>query len=449
MASSEETGKSRRSDLSFLLTKGGLAFLLRGLTMAGQYLLIFTLARMYGPATMGNFTLALIVLQLFAILAQAGLDNRLTRVVAASGNPISLNRIRTAYSQSLLLTFLISTLVAVMLYLLSGWIATTWFHKPQLEQSLQYIAIALVPFVLIGINGAAFRGLKNMTGFLLFRGLIPFLTVIPLYIAGTNGTITPVAAYSFATLLLCGASFVTWYRYSGIQTANYQEPEPVKFILSDALPMMLTGSVFFLLNWTDNLLLGIFRSETEVGLYDTAFKIASASAIVLMGLNAIQGPVFAELYQKKDIAALNKQVKQSTKISFFITLPFTVIVCVLNAEILQLFGTEFMLAGTALVLLAIGNFISSISGSVGILLQMTGHQKAYNKIITSTAIGSILLNIILIPRFGITGAAIASGSAKIIQNIASVIYTYRTTGLFTLYLPGIDKLFPFKQSSQG
>jgi O-antigen/teichoic acid export membrane protein len=168
-----------------------------------------------------------------------------------------------------------------------------------------------------------------------------------------------------------------------------------------------------------------------------------------MGLNAIQGPVLAELYHRRDYTALNKQVKQSTKILFYITLPFTIAVCIYNKQILQLFGTEFRIAETALIILVIGNFISSISGSVGILLQMTGHQKAYNKIITTTAIGSILLNIILIPKLGITGAAIASGSAKIVQNIASVIYTYRTTGLFTLYLPGINKLFPLKQPSQG
>ena len=89
------------------------------------------------------------------------------------------------------------------------------------------------------------------------------------------------------------------------------------------------------------------------------------------------------------------------------------------------------------MILAVGNFINSITGSVGILLQMTGHQKPYNIIILYAAATSIVLNIILVPRIGITGAAIASATAKIVQNLASSIYVYKKFGFLSIYLPGI------------
>ncbi|MBK7964582.1 MAG: polysaccharide biosynthesis C-terminal domain-containing protein [Bacteroidetes bacterium] len=210
-------------------------------------------------------------------------------------------------------------------------------------------------------------------------------------------------------------------------------------MVTESLPMMITGSIFFILNWIDNLVIGVYRTEIEVGLYDTAFKIASASAIILMAINAIQGPTFAEYHSKNDISKLRNSIFTSTKMLFYATLPFTLLICIFPEWILSFFGNDFKQASTALIILSIGNFFSSITGSVGILLQMTGHQKPYNNIILCAAITSIILNIILVPRIGITGAAIASAIAKIIQNLAGSIYVYKKFGFLSIYLPGISR----------
>lgn len=435
---------SKKSDLSFLLRKGGLAFMLRGMTMAGQYLLVFTLARLYGPAVMGNFTIALTILQLFAILTQLGLDNRLVRVVAAANNAQDIDRIRTSYLQSLRLTLVSSVLGSAFIFFFSGWIASAWFHKPQLEESLRYIGIALTPFVLMGLNGAGFRGLKNMTGFLLFRGLIPFLAVIPLFF---STSLSPAFAYTFATFILCAGSFITWYQYASLEKGVIATKESATQILTEAFPMMLTGSIFFLLNWTDNLMLGILRTETEVGLYDTGFKIASASGIVLMAFNSIQAPQISANFTAGKINLLNRQVQQATKLIFYITVPFTLVLFIFPEWILNIFGPEFIAAKNTMLILAFGNFINCISGSVGILLQMTGNQQVYNKIVVIAAVGSIVLNFYLIPAYGIAGAAISSCLAKIFHNIASVIYAYRKMGVLTFYFPGINSLLPVNKST--
>jgi len=81
------------------------------------------------------------------------------------------------------------------------------------------------------------------------------------------------------------------------------------------------------------------------------------------------------------------------------------------------------------------------------LLQMSGKQKEYNRIIMIAAGGSILMNFILIPKIGIVGAAISSTVAKIFQNLASVAYAKRSMGILSLYLPGIDKLFKVKDKN--
>jgi O-antigen/teichoic acid export membrane protein len=213
------------------------------------------------------------------------------------------------------------------------------------------------------------------------------------------------------------------------------------------MPMMLTGSMFFILGWTDNIILGIFRSSEEVGMYDAAFKLSTLSAIVLLAINAIQAPVFSDLYHKKEMGRLQNIIIKSNRLLFFTSLPLTVVLCFFPETILGFLGEGFKGAWIALILLSIGNFVNSITGSIGILLQMSGHQKEYNKIITSTAIGSIILNFILVPKIGLVGAAISSSSAKIIQNLLSVAYAKKNLGILSIYLPGIEKLKMFRNKN--
>jgi len=216
-------------------------------------------------------------------------------------------------------------------------------------------------------------------------------------------------------------------------------------MLSESLPMMLTGSMIFIMGWTDNIILGIFRSSEEVGMYDAAFRLSTLSAVVLFAINAIQAPVFSELYHKKEMGRLQQIINKSNRLLFFTSLPLTLILCVFPNQILGFLGEGFKGAWLALIFLSIGNFVNSITGSVGILLQMSGHQKQYNNIITSTAIGSIVLNLFLIPTYGLLGAAVTSAGAKIIQNLLSVMYAKKYLGVLSIYLPGIEKLKMMKK----
>jgi O-antigen/teichoic acid export membrane protein len=428
-------------DSSFVLKKSFLALAVRLGGMVTQYLFIFIVARLYGPKEQGAFTLCFTVLQLFAIFSQMGLDNRLTRIIAAHKDQADSAIIKTTYIQSLRLTLFASSIWAIATFFSAPFIAGTIFSKPEITDELQQTCMAFVPFVIIGLNSAGYRGFKNMTGFLIFKAIQPLLSAILLlvlfYMKSNWGV---VHAYTYATLGTCLISIITWYRFSKMNESAYQPTLSWNQMLGESMPMMLTGSMFFILGWTDNIILGIFRTSEEVGMYDAAFKLSTLSAIVLLAINAIQAPVFSDLYQKKEMGRLQQIIIKSNRLLFFTSLPLTLLLCIFPETILGFLGEGFKGAWIALILLAIGNFINSITGSIGILLQMSGHQKQYNKIITTTAIGSIVLNFILIPNVGILGAAISSSAAKIIQNLLSVVYAKKHLGIISIYLPGIEKL---------
>ncbi len=433
--------KGNDPDRRFLFKKSFLAILLKSGGMLTQYLFIFAIARLYGPKEQGSFTLSFTILQLFAIFSQMGLDNRLIRITAAHSSSADRSIIKTTYIQSLRITLLSSFIWATLTWMSAPWIAGVLFSKPQLTGQIRLISFAFVPFVIMGLNSAGFRGFKNMTGFLAFKGLLPFIAAIFLLIfTFTQSGIGAVGAYTAATVLVCIISFGSWYRFSKFSGSKFEPKLSSVEMLKESMPMMLTGSIFFILGWTDNLILGIFRTEEEVGMYDMAFKLSTLSAIVLLAVNAIQAPTFAELYSKGEMKRLQGFIFRSTKLLFYTSLPVTLILCLFPQEILGIFGPGFKGAAVTMIILAIGNFVNSITGSIGILLQMSGHQKQYNHIIMIAAGGSVLLNFLLIPKIGIMGAAISSSLAKIFQNLASVYYAKRKLGIVSMYLPGIEKI---------
>lgn len=429
-----------KKETNYLLKKSSIAFSVKAGGMVTQYLFVFAVAHLLGPGALGSFTLSFTVLQLLSILGLLGTDNLLTRKVAAAKAGNRPEGIRSAYLTAVKITTVSSLVLSGFLYLAAETIAVHLFHKPQLLHHLQMMSLALAPFVLINIHAAAFRGVKNMIGFTLFRAVIPLLNVIFILLSWWAAmSVSPAMGYSLSCGIVLIFYVIAWKRYNRTgETFSVKADNWVESV-KESLPMMITGSIFFILNWVDNLVIGIFRSEAEVGIYDTAFKIAAVSALILMAVNAIQGPTFAEYHSQNDLKKLQKSIYSSTRMLFYATLPITVLLLLFPEWILSLFGKEFATAQTALVLLTIGNFISAITGSVGILLQMTGHQRQYNIIILLTAVTSITMNILLVPRYGITGAAISSAAAKIIQNFGGAYYVYRKFGFLSVYLPGIPR----------
>ena len=104
-----------------------------------------------------------------------------------------------------------------------------------------------------------------------------------------------------------------------------------------------------------------------------------------------------------------------------------------------LFGQEFKVGVTAFIFLSFGRLISSFSGSVGNILQMTGNQNIYGFILLIGALLNVVLNYMLIPKYGINGAAIASMSSLIVWNLGMVLSVKKKFGFYTFYIPFVKR----------
>jgi O-antigen/teichoic acid export membrane protein len=249
--------------------------------------------------------------------------------------------------------------------------------------------------------------------------------------------------------LLSFFAFTYWLnkRSNGKESADL-EIKSYANLLKISIPLMFAQSVQFIMAWTDKLMLGNMTTPEEVGVYHTAFKLSMFASIALMSVNSIASPKFAEMYAENNMKGLKKVVHQSTKMIFLTSVPLVFIFFIFPDFLLGLFGEEFKVGVTAFIFLSCGRLISSFSGSVGTILQMTGNQNIYAKILFIGAILNITLNLILIPEtsplaslniVGMNGAAFASMSSLIIWNLSMVFVVKKKFGFYTFYIPFIKR----------
>ena len=199
--------------------------------------------------------------------------------------------------------------------------------------------------------------------------------------------------------------------------------------------MFLANAMFIVIEQTDTIMLGIMRSEAEVGIYSIAFKLAMMTMLIFTAVNSMAAPKFSQFYHSGKMEELKQVAQKSTKLIFWINLPIFIIYVFLGQFILNLYGSEFTMGYYPLIFLAMGQLILAMVGSVGHFLNMTGHQNVFKNIIIIGGVLNIVLNIILIPNYGINGAAIASMISNAAWSIMAAIYIRHKFGFSISYIP--------------
>ena len=319
---------------------------------------------------------------------------------------------------------------------------------------IQLSAFFVLPMAFFMLHYESLRGLKRIAAFSFFymmaQGLFTIVSVLIIH-QFTISSNVPIYAYLVSVFIVSILSFLS-FKYSLKKSAKGKESAEKELrsyseILKISVPLMFAQSVQFIMAWTDKLMLGaidtpnvslgLTTNSSEVGIYHTAFKLSMFAAVALMSINSIASPKFAEMYASKNKEGLKKIVHQSTKMIFWVTLPLVVIFFSIPDFLLGLFGEEFKIGMFAFILLSCGKMISAFSGSVGNILQMTGNQNILARILFLGAIINVLLNLILIPKYGINGAAIASTISTVFWNITMVFAVKKKLGFYSFYLPFI------------
>jgi len=416
------------------------------LRIGGQifgFLLTLLIARYFGAEGLGEYMLAVVVLRIFTLIAKLGMDTASIRFIASFAKQKkwkSLLYFRKKVVSTLLVTSIISS---SLMYFLANAIANLLNINPEYIRLFSFFILPMVFFIL---HYQSLRGLKKIAAFSFFyRMSQAMFTIIAIIILlqYSNDSIVPFYAYATNLIIVSILAFVVFRSALKVKIEENVEEEieekSLKNILAVAMPLMFAQSVQFIMAWTDKLMIGNMMTAEDVGVYGVAFRLSMFASISLMAINSIASPKFAEMYGDNNIEGLKKVAQQSTKMIFWSTLPLVILFFMFPELLLGFFGEQFKIGVYAFLLLSFGKLISSFSGSVGNLLQMTGKQLIYMNVLLVGAIINVLLNYFLIPIYGINGAAIASMTSIIIWNLTMVYYVKKELGFLTFYIPFIRR----------
>lgn len=202
-----------------------------------------------------------------------------------------------------------------------------------------------------------------------------------------------------------------------------------KFWLATAFPIFMVESFYFLLTYTDILVLEAFVDPDEVAVYYAATKILALVAFVYFAVSAATAHRFAEYHVSGQHERLERFLTDSIKWTFWPSLAGTLGLLVVGKLLLSLFGEGFDAGYGLMFVLAIGLLARAGVGPVERLLNMVGEQKSCAMIYALAFVTNLSLCFILIPHLKLYGAAIAISAAMIVESALLFLVTKRKLGL--------------------
>ena len=366
-------------------------------------------ARVLDADALGTYALAVAVIQISEVFAIAGLDSGLLRFVSInSSDPL---RQREVIGSALKTSLFLSLAVALLLLFFSGNIASM-LHGSHLLQLTLCCYAAAIPFnVATMLYGHAIQGFRKLQPKIIATQMVSpllllLLTLLFRYTAGQK------AALFFPFALSAAIAFF-WIRpylskISGVLPLDIIRAASDRSMMRYALPFMVVSLLSMMTHWLDVVMLGMLTDTATVGLYHPAARTAGLIRAVLLAFAGIAAPMIASLHTGRESAEIGRIYNMVTRWILGLVVPPVILFMLLPEPVLGVFGTRFTASSNALILLTAASFLQVSFGLSSTVLAMTGYARLslYNAL---GALGlQVVLNLLLIPRFGITGAALAS-----------------------------------------
>ncbi len=371
----------------------------------------------------GLFAIATTVVSLSMVPALLGLETGTVRFVALAAGVRDEREASGSMQVSIALVSLTSFGLTLAIWLTAPWLATSFFHKPDAASLIRIVALSLPGLALgrvlvAGVQGFGVMSYSAWLGPL--RAIVNLLTALPLLAIGLNVTGLAWSAAITSTLIAMVA-FVQLLRVDPGVLAPARGHWHVSRMLRFSLPQTLTAALFFTIVWTDTIVLSRYRTAAEVGIYAIVGRLLNPATLVSTAVGQMFGPRIAAEDARGDRHTLTVMLKRVTYWNTTVSAPFFAVMCVLPVPLLALFGPRYTAGAAALVILGAGQLINTAAGPLGQVINLSG--RPYITLANNALVGgiNIVVALALIPRYGMTGAALATASALTFVNLIKLV----------------------------
>lgn len=400
-----------------------LAFVLKVFSAGLAFSFNVAVARLLGADGAGVYFLALAVTTIASVIGRVGLDNTLLRFVAVHASHEEWDKVKGVYVIGMRMVVIAASLISIIVFLASPWMAISLFHKPELSDPLRWMSLSILPFALLNLHAESLKGLKQIRDAMLVQGiglpLFGLLLIVPM--AQTAGVLGVCFSYLAAVFLMAILAVLVWQKHV---TVYIVEPSSysLKEMWSSCYPLFKVSFVGVLLTWAPLFMLGIWVSSDQVGIFGAALRISILVSFVLLTVNNVSAPKFAELYSARKLQELEKTARHTAMLTTIFASPLLLIFIFGGHQVMALFGESFVHGYLVLVILSVGQFVNAVTGSSGFILTMSGHENEAWKAVLYSVCLLLSFSILLIPTYGINGAAFAVMVSEITKNSLLVYY---------------------------
>jgi O-antigen/teichoic acid export membrane protein len=386
------------------------------------------IARVLGVEAFGLYALGFAAVRICETLARLGLNIGGMRFVSIYKDE-SRSKLKGVLILSTGISFLNGVLLGIILYFSSDFIAQKIFHEPDLTGILQLFSLS-IPFVgAMAVISSLLQGFHTTKYTVYARNFVqPIIYIILIIIFYFSGFKLNGVVYAF-TLSHLGAFIVCFLFlkklfpefFSKYITSGYE----FKNLISYSIPLLFVGFLQYFLSWTVILMLGFLVSTKDVGIYRAASQVTILMTVSLTAVGSIYAPLVSEMFHEGQKKRIESIFKVTTRWIYLIVLPISLVLVFSSKGIMSIFGVDFIEKGApVLIILTIAQFVNCITGGVGYTLTMTGRQKL--ELINSMVLVSVnvVLNLFLIPKYGLVGAAIATAVSLVSINLLRLVEVY-------------------------
>lgn len=384
-------------------------FISQIVALAISFVFNIVVGRFLGPTNLGLYSITTSIYTIVALLGGLGIPIATVKYVAEFKN--QENKLDNYLSTALVNSAFFGLITTLVLFALSGFIADI-FHAEELKVLIQIISFTIPIFIINSTLLSLLNGLREMKSYS-FRSvlrsslLLLFTFLLLLMGLSIEGVILAVLLSEIG--ILCYLTFTT----RGYFKFNLDHfTKTTKMVVRFGVQVVFGSFLWTINNYVDKLLVGFLLSTADLGIYSIALVMANGLLMVPGAVSTVTYPIISEYKINKDQIEIQNMINRSMRYSVVIVSFLGLLLAFFSTPIiLLLLKSQYLPAVVPLEILIFGMIVLSGVNSVGYSFTALGRPDLVYKLNIIILIVVSCLCFLLIPFFGINGAAIANAAS--------------------------------------
>lgn len=407
-------------------------------TFIGMLLDIITkkvLTSHLSPADFGTYSLALTVISITGAVATLGLNEGVPRYIAFFRGRHEEQKLHELIVSAMLMGLIAGLLSILVSPSLFQSLAGNSFDAQGKILSVVKILVFAVPFtILLNLTVAIYRGFDRTNVNMYFYNIIRPISLLGFASAAVFVGVS-LKGVVFADLLSMiftfGIMSIYFIKKPPIKQAAKQErkiqfSDTTRQLIRYSFPLLITATLLNLMSWIDTIMLGYFKSAEVVGIYNAVYPLVGFLSLVIASMGYVYVPVTSRLWGQNNTAPLGSIYAVMTKWCFLLTFPlFALIFVYPEYFITKLYGAQYVSGATSLRILALGFIANSYFGFNYHTLLASGDSDFLMKCSVASAGINAVINFMLIPEYGMVGAAIGTAVSYASIEVSMTLRAWR------------------------